>query len=112
MFVHMILLSEKSNVCLVTYCSLHVCTFKLLFVLFTSWTYLLQPRFQESGVEFFINGTEYTFRGTLSVIPGDNLASQYLGEYKALNAALRKCRHCLTVDKEMQSKVYTLACIV
>lgn len=53
-----------------------------------------------------INGTEYTFNGTLSLIVGDNLASQYLGGYKGLSSALRKCRHCMAVDDEMQSKVY------
>lgn len=52
-----------------------------------------------------INGREYTFRGTISVVPGDNLASQYLGGYKALNSALRKCRHCLAVQENMQSQV-------
>ena len=44
-------------------------------------------------------------RGTLTLIPADNLASQYLGGYKALNAALRKCRHCLAVQEVMQSLV-------
>ena len=40
-------------------------------------------------------------------IPGDNLASQYLGGYK-LNAAFRKCRHCLATactGYEYQSKL-------
>ena len=52
-----------------------------------------------------INGCQYTFRGTLTLIPADNLASQYLGGYKALNAALHKCRHCLAVQEDMQSLV-------
>ncbi len=54
-------------------------------------------RYQEPGVTFDIDACQYTFRGTLTLIPADNLASQYLGDYKALNAALRKCRHCLAV---------------
>ena len=54
-----------------------------------------------------INGTNYAFNGTLSVIPGDNLASQYLGGFKALSGALRKCRHCMAVDHDMQCQVCT-----
>lgn len=41
-----------------------------------------------------INGQSYTFRGTLALVSGDNLASHYLGGYKSLSSALRKCRHC------------------
>lgn len=54
---------------------------------------------------FNINGTNYSFRGTLSVIPGDNLASQYLGGFKSLSGALRKFRHCMAVDSDMQCQV-------
>lgn len=54
---------------------------------------------------FTIDGVEHTFRGTVSLFPADNLASQYIGGYKALNAALRKCRQCLAVQEDMQSKV-------
>lgn len=50
---------------------------------------------QHEGISFVIEGVQYSFRGTLTLVPADNLASQYLGGYKALNAALRKCRHCL-----------------
>lgn len=39
------------------------------------------------------------------MITGDNLASQYLGGYKSLASALRKCRHCMAVDSEMQTEV-------
>lgn len=55
---------------------------------------------------FTVRGSEYTFRGTVSLFPADNLASQYIGGYKALNAALRKCRQCLAVKEDMQSKVH------
>jgi len=60
---------------------------------------------KDAGVKFVIDGNEYTFRGTLVLFPGDNLASQYLGGYKALSAALRKCRQCMAVDNDMQSQV-------
>ena len=32
---------------------------------------------QEEGVEFFIDGSLYNFKGTLSLVPADNLASQF-----------------------------------
>ena len=49
--------------------------------------------------------TGHKFKGTIVMVPGDNLASQYLGGYKALNAALRKCRHCLATAADMSAKV-------
>ena len=49
---------------------------------------------------------QYTFKGTITLIPGDNLASQYLGGFKALSGALRKCRQCMAVDEDMQSQVH------
>ena len=52
-----------------------------------------------------INGTIYKFKGTLTLFAGDNLASQYIGGFKSLSAALRKCRYCMAVDEDMQSKV-------
>lgn len=44
-------------------------------------------------------------RGTLTVVSADNLASQLIGGYKALNSAFRKCRYCMATDEQMQSKV-------
>lgn len=61
--------------------------------------------YQDEGVTFDLGGTEYVFQGTLSLVPGDNLASQFLGGYKGLASALRKCRQCMAVDDDMQSKV-------
>lgn len=62
--------------------------------------------FQNDGVVFELNGVNYLFRGTISLVAGDNLASQYLGGYKGLSSALRKCRHCMAVDDDIQSKVF------
>ncbi len=59
----------------------------------------------QRGLTVTVDGEEHTFRGTIVMVPGDNLASQYLGGYKALNAALRKCRHCLAVGEDMKTKV-------
>ena len=56
-------------------------------------------------MQLVVDGTEKRFRGSISVVSADNLASQELGGFKALNAALRKCRHCMTTDAEMQLKV-------
>jgi len=71
-------------------------------------------------VTLAVGGSEYTFRGTISLFPADNLASQYIGGYKALNSTLRKCRQCLAVHEDMQSQVrvhvhvhlqvYTITC--
>ena len=41
-----------------------------------------------------INGHEQVFR-----------ASQYLGGYKSLASALRKCRFCMAVEADMKSKI-------
>lgn len=45
------------------------------------------------------------FRGTISIISADNPASQLLGGFKQSHSAFRKCRHCLCVDSEIQTKV-------
>lgn len=52
-----------------------------------------------------IKGQSYTFRGTLALVSGDNLASHYLGGYKSLSSALRKCRHCMAVAEDMATEV-------
>ena len=60
-----------------------------------------------------VNGQPRTFRGTLTLISADNLASHYLGGYKSLSSALRKCRHCMAVAEDMATEVrcaYIHAC--
>ena len=37
----------------------------------------------------------------------DNVASQGIGGYEALNSALRKCRHCMAVAGNMCCEVHT-----
>ena len=68
--------------------------------------YIFIATTQDAGVSFEIDGSEYTFSGTFTIIPGDNLASQYLGGYKSLASAMRKCRHCMAVMDDMQSEVW------
>ena len=60
---------------------------------------------QDAGVPLEIDGHDYNFHGTMTVVPAHNLASQYLGGYKSLSAAPRKCRHCMAVDADMQQQV-------
>lgn len=39
------------------------------------------------------------------MVSGDNLASHYLGGFKAPSGALRKCRHCMATANDMETKV-------
>lgn len=61
---------------------------------------------QESGVEFQFGNKSRTFRGTLTLVAGDNQGSHYIGGYKQLSSALRKCRYCLAVSEDMSNKVF------
>ena len=45
------------------------------------------------------------FYGSITLVPGDNLASQFIGGYKSLASARRKCRHCMAVASDMNTKV-------
>ena len=45
------------------------------------------------------------FRGTLTVVSADNLASQLIGGYKALNSAFRKCRYCMATDEQIKARL-------
>ena len=53
-----------------------------------------------------INGIEEMFHGTLIIGSADNLSSQLLGGYRKLASALRKCRFCMAVKSDMETKVY------
>ena len=64
-------------------------------------TYVLQ----DEGVDFVIEGVTYNFRQSLALVPADNLASQSIGGYRALNSALRKCHCCMAVSETMCSKI-------
>ena len=66
---------------------------------------MLYQNIQDDGVDFDIEGTSLKFRGTLTAVVADNIASQYIGGYLSLNAALRKCRFCMAVADEMTEKV-------
>ena len=52
-----------------------------------------------------LRGHDYTVMGTITLLAGDNLASQFLGGYKSLASAFRKCRHCMAVQTDMETKV-------
>lgn len=44
-------------------------------------------------------------RGTLTIRSADNPAANLIGGYKSLTSAFRKCRTCMTVESDMQTKV-------
>lgn len=48
---------------------------------------------------------KHTFRGTLTLVSGDNLGSNFIGGYKQLSSALRKCRFCMAVAGDMRENV-------
>ena len=56
---------------------------------------------QESGVEFQIGTESYTFRGTLTIVASDNQGSHFIGGYKQLSSALRKCWYCMAVSEDV-----------
>ena len=60
---------------------------------------------QDSGVTFIVEGERKQLRGTLTVVSADNPAAQLVGGYKQLHSAVRKCRDCLAVGDDMQTKV-------
>jgi len=62
---------------------------------------------QEEDMVFQLSITSHTFWGTLTLVAGDNLGSQYVGGYKQLASALRKCRYCMAVAEDIQQKVIT-----
>ena len=61
--------------------------------------------FIQKGLTITIEQQQLKFYGTLTLVPGDNLASQYLGGYKSLASAHRKCRNCMATNKDMETKV-------
>uniref|UniRef100_A0A1X7V4A6 Uncharacterized protein n=1 Tax=Amphimedon queenslandica TaxID=400682 RepID=A0A1X7V4A6_AMPQE len=71
---------------------------------------VLQPimnkikKLEEDGISIKTDDCVHHFYGTISVFQGDNLGSQFIGGYKSLASAHRKCRHCLSVSDDMQSK--------
>ena len=60
---------------------------------------------QDSGVTFVVEGERKQLRGTLTAVSADNPAAQLVGGYKQLHSATRKCRNCLAVNDDMQTKV-------
>ena len=54
---------------------------------------------------FNLHGQMYNVRGTVTMVSGDKLASPYLGGYKSLSSAFRKCRNCMAVADNMAVEV-------
>ena len=59
----------------------------------------------DSGVPFLIDGKVTYIRGTLTVVSADNPTANLVAGYKSLTSAFRKCRICMAVETDMQSKV-------
>lgn len=59
----------------------------------------------QDGAEFIVKGEKMRLNGTILLTLADNLASHFLGGYKSLSSALRKCRFCMAVAQDMKSKV-------
>ena len=65
----------------------------------------LQNLSEEDGVEFEVNGKKETFFGTVTAIVGDNLSSHLVGGFKAaFSNGYRKCRTCLGLYEDIQTK--------
>ena len=45
------------------------------------------------------------YYGTILLLSTDNLAAHFVGGYKSLSSAFRKCRFCLAVREDMNNKV-------
>lgn len=58
-------------------------------------------------MELKIDGQTRQCHGTLVNVSADNPAACLIGGFKQLHSALRKCRHCLAVDDDIQRKVIT-----
>uniref|UniRef100_A0A1X7SYJ5 Uncharacterized protein n=1 Tax=Amphimedon queenslandica TaxID=400682 RepID=A0A1X7SYJ5_AMPQE len=58
----------------------------------------------KDGISIKTDDCVHHFYGTISVFQGGNLGSQFIGGYKSLASAHRKCHHCLSVSDDMQSK--------
>lgn len=48
---------------------------------------------------------EHLFEGSISLVSGDNLASNYLGGFKSPSGSFRKCRQCMGTDETMKTQV-------
>ena len=62
------------------------------------------------GVEFDVCGERQKLFGTVVAVSGDNLASQALGGFIGLQSATRKCRFCMAIDTDIDSKVNLAEC--
>ena len=55
---------------------------------------------------FIVNGQSRQCRGTLVNVSADNPAACLIGGFKQLHSAYRKCRYCMAVDDDLQTKVW------
>ena len=55
---------------------------------------------------FIVNGQSRQCHGTLVNVSADNPAACLIGGFKQLHSAYRKCRYCMAVDDDLQTKVW------
>ena len=100
-YIHVLCLSTLYDTCTDV---LHVKVVFCAIMKLCSCTCIIVSYFTQ-GTEFTIGEIQQTFRGSIAVTTADNLASQQIGGFKALNAALRMCRQCSTTEVDMKTKV-------
>ena len=66
------------------------------------------------GIQISVRGNVYVIHGTIMLVSGDNLVSQFLadGGYKSLASAFRKCRNCMAVKEDMVYFVFYYSIII
>lgn len=66
---------------------------------------------EEFGVSVCKNNTEYFFRGSVSIIVADNLASHYIGGFPGSFAANRVCRFCMCTYQNLNECKLKTGCL-
>ena len=66
---------------------------------------IFHDKFQSDGVPFIINGQAVHLRGTLILGCGDNPAANLMSGFKNLTSAFHKCRSCMAIASDIQTKV-------
>lgn len=62
--------------------------------------------YQDHGVNFFVEGQERLFRGSIGPFSDDNLGAHAIGGFIKSFFSLRVCRNCMGTNGDIQTKVY------
>ena len=64
----------------------------------------------QTGLSLTVGNKQYCFTGTLIAFVGDTPALSMIGGFKeGVSFAMRKCRHCMATDSQIQTKVNVIA---